>query len=41
MAEREAEQKEIKKKATKAAEDAKYPRVEEAYAFVYEEESLN
>ncbi|HHC6179077.1 TPA: hypothetical protein ACN4XM_002151, partial [Staphylococcus aureus] len=26
---------------TKAAEDAPYPSVEEAYAFVYEEGSLN
>ncbi len=39
LAEIEAEHKDIINKATKAAEDAPYPSVEEAYAFVYEEES--
>lgn len=37
LAEIEAEHKDIINKATKAAEDAPYPSVEEAYAFVYEE----
>ncbi|MBH4889838.1 thiamine pyrophosphate-dependent dehydrogenase E1 component subunit alpha, partial [Staphylococcus aureus] len=41
LAEIEAEHKDIINKATKAAEDAPYPSVEEAYAFVYEEGSLN
>ena len=41
LTEIEAEHKDIINKATKAAEDAPYPSVEEAYAFVYEEGSLN
>lgn len=40
LSEIETEHKDIINKATKAAEDAPYPSVEEAYAFVYEEGSL-
>ncbi|WRN05875.1 hypothetical protein UM707_03240 [Staphylococcus aureus] len=40
LTEIEAEHKDIINKATKAAEDAPYPSVKEAYAFVYEEGSL-